>query len=108
MSNSTWTKGKSANPTGRPKGAKTKWGISDLKRALAKAAKGQDGKSLLESMCERAYKNDRIAVAILKKMLPDLKMIDAVVEYGNKGYSCLTPSDAAEQMDDATIGEKPE
>lgn len=105
--NPNWVKGKAQNPAGRPKGTKNKFSLAHLQRAMEKAKKTHSGQSLIESMCERAYTNDHVAIAILRKMLPDLRQVDAIVDVGTIGYACLTPEQACADMDAATIGTKP-
>jgi len=105
--NPKWKKGTSANPKGRPKGAKNKYGLTDLHKAMDKAAKNHDGQTLLENFCERAYSDSQCAIAILKKLLPDLKQIEATVEHGTVGYAIMTPAETCKAMNKATVGKKP-
>ena len=65
-------KGKIANPNGRPKNAEAE----ELRVALKKAHTKR-GLSILEHFVERAYKNDKVLVAVMKKLIADKSYIDA-------------------------------
>lgn len=54
------------NPKGRPKSPE----IEELRQAIEKARKAKD-KSILEHFVERAYKNDQVLVALIKKLIAD-------------------------------------
>jgi hypothetical protein len=58
------------NANGRPPRPE----IAQLRKALEKVAKDQDS-DLLEHFVKRAYKNDRVLVALAKKIIPDLSAI---------------------------------
>lgn len=105
--NPNWTKGKGGNPGGRPKGSKNKFSIADLVKALNRAKEKNNGVSLLDHVCENAYKDNHLAVCILKKMLPDLKQVEALIDVEQVGYATLTPEQACAQMDADTVGGKP-
>ena len=62
-----WKKGESGNPKGRPR----KPEIELLREALEKA-KNKYGKEFLEHFVDLAYKNDNVAVALARKLLPDM------------------------------------
>jgi hypothetical protein len=67
-----WMKGQSGNPKGRVK--------SDARKLLeeAVAAEGKKRKkSIYQHMVERAYEDDTVLVALVRKLLPDLRMVDA-------------------------------
>ena len=63
--------GQSGNPKGRP----VRPEIEEFRKALEKVSKEKD-MSLLESIIRRAYKSDVLANAALKKMLPDLNIVE--------------------------------
>ena len=61
-------KGVSGNPAGKPKGALSE--ITLLKKAIAKVENNKKI-SLYEHAIERAYVNDSVLIAILKKLIAD-------------------------------------
>ena len=72
--NPNWKKGQSGNPDGRPKGT-TRTNL--LMDAIAQVEKRKKKKFLLHAI-EQAYEDPKIMVAILKKIIPDLKAIEVV------------------------------
>ena len=66
--NPQWTKGVSGNPGGRPKNTE----MAALRRALKYSAKKDNKGSLLRHFVERAYVDDRVLIALMKKLLPDM------------------------------------
>jgi hypothetical protein len=71
MANPNWIKGVSGNPFGRPKSPERE----ELRKALEYAQKTQD-KSFLQHFVNRAFENDAVAIALAKKLLPDLEEKD--------------------------------
>ncbi|MBN2457295.1 MAG: hypothetical protein JXB29_12295 [Sedimentisphaerales bacterium] len=63
--------GNPGNPKGRPK----KPEIDALRVALKKAAEKYD-KTLLDHAIERAYTDNNVLIAILRKLLPDLRSVE--------------------------------
>ena len=72
--NGRFSKGYSGNPKGRP----NKPEVEQLREALERA-KQKRGKDFLDHLVDRAYESDTIAVALGKKVLPDLKAVEASV-----------------------------
>jgi len=71
--------GECGNPNGRPKGSKNHYSIAELWQAI-KEVEGKKGKKkLLEVFVEQAYDNPTIMVALMKKLLPDLRSIEGMV-----------------------------
>jgi len=104
--NPNWVKGKSGNPTGRPTGSTGRFSVKALHEALAKV-EAEKGESFLENVIRRAYTEDSVAIALLRKLLPDLKQIAATLERADGLYATMTPDEAARAMDADTLGEKP-
>lgn len=70
---SAWKPGQSGNPQGRPKGTKERDYMLEAKLAVEKAEK----KSIYQYAFERAFKDDRVLIAMLKKLVPDMAYIDS-------------------------------
>lgn len=71
---------KNTKKIGRPKGSHTPTG--DLNRALQKVSKRR-GESFYERVCDAAWDNPALMVAILRKLIPDLKQVDQRIEVPN-------------------------
>jgi len=65
---------------GRQKGSKNRYSITELWDAI-KVVEGSRGKKkkLLVAFVEQAYDNPAIMVALMKKLLPDLKAIEGMI-----------------------------
>ena len=78
-----FVKGQSGNPTGKNAGCKP---YLELIKELA-ATKKSKGKSLIKHAIERAYTNDKVLVAVLKKIIPDKVQSDLDVGLSFKEIS---------------------
>jgi len=77
---SRWVKGQSGNPNGRPKGSKNKFSIKRLTEALERMADTAGYDSTYDKVAEQFFKNDHVLIAMMKKLLPDLKSLEARIE----------------------------
>jgi hypothetical protein len=66
-----WKPGQSGNPAGRPPNPEAQ----QLRDAIATVEKRKKKKWLI-TLVERSYDNDALAIAILKKLIPDLQHND--------------------------------
>ena len=77
--NPNWKKGVSDNPKGRPTGT-TRTNL--LMDAIAKVEKQKGKKKFLIHAVEQAYTDTKVLVAILKKIIPDLKAVEITGQEG--------------------------
>lgn len=74
LNKTSWKPGQSGNPSGRPKSKIT----TALENAI-REAEVRNNKSLLEHFVERAYVDDTVLIALMRKILPDVKYVAADV-----------------------------
>jgi len=65
-----------ANPTGRPRNPE----FAALRKAIAKVESEEDKISIFEHFVQEAYRDHTVLIALLRKMLPDLKQIEADIK----------------------------
>lgn len=70
-----WKRGESGNPKGRNKGTKNLVTQQEFIQALRNVEKKRKI-NVLERFFERALKSDAVLVAVMKKLVPDLKALD--------------------------------
>lgn len=109
---------------GRPKNAKDKFSVCELKKAFERAEKNCHkllcarnsrppqkcdcgGVSIYDWLAKKAYEDHTLAVALLKKIMPDMRQVEVIRQYEG-GYATMTPAEACAAMDAATMGEKPD
>lgn len=71
-----WKKGQSGNPFGRQKGIRSE--AEKLRQAVKKVEK-ERGVDFYQHFCERALEDNHILIALMKKLVPDMKQIDSEV-----------------------------
>lgn len=64
-----WEKGQSGNPAGRTPGSKNKVSC-DLREAIKEIEK-KHKYTLFEQFVARAYRSDKVLIALIKKLVPD-------------------------------------
>ena len=79
LTKTSWKKGQSGNPNGRPKKPEI-----DALRTAIKVVEKENDMTLLEHFVRRAYENDSVLVALCKKFLPDMKSIEGGIEVRHK------------------------
>lgn len=67
-----WKKGQSGNPLGRQKGIRSE--AEKLRQAVKKVEK-ERGVDFYQYFCERALEDNHILIALMKKLVPDMKQI---------------------------------
>lgn len=72
-------KGEINNPGGRKKGVPNK--RTELLNAIT-YVQGKEGKKLLVHAVEQAYQDNSLLIAILKKLIPDLKAVEVTGKDG--------------------------
>jgi wyosine [tRNA(Phe)-imidazoG37] synthetase (radical SAM superfamily) len=91
-----WQKGQSGNPSGRPRGLKSKYS-RELEAAIENVEKSKDQKLLVRAV-EMAYEDSRMMIAILKKILPDTRYVEADVRSGHDDWVKLLEEEALESV----------
>ena len=72
-----WKKGQSGNPFGRQKGIRSE--AEKLRQAVKKVEK-ERGVDFYQHFCERALEDNHILIALMKKLVPDMKQIEQSVD----------------------------
>ena len=72
---------------GRPKGNTSKYTPAALQASFKKAAKKHGGVAFLDHITDQAYTNPHIAIALIRKLMPDLKSLDVVMGVLNANLS---------------------
>ncbi len=84
---------------GMKKGFKSGYSRETIEAAFEAAKVKHGGVSLLEHLCELAYQDDKIAVAMLKKLVPDLRSLQLQVEPADMGeYGSMTTAEIGRDM----------
>jgi len=103
--NPNWLRGNSGNPKGRPKKAE----IDKLRKAL-EYGEQKFGKDIFYHAIERAFKNDQVLIALLKKLVPDklegvgfdtkiiFNQIKQIIENANRNNRTPESSDRPETL----------
>ncbi len=65
---------------GRKKGQKKKYTREVIEAIFKKAEKKHDGVSILEHLCNLAYEDNAIAIAMLRKLVPDLRSLELQID----------------------------
>ena len=96
-----------ASPPGRPKKMPARWEkgsqIDELKRAMIRAAKKHGNTTLLDRFVEEAYKDNKVSVAVIKKILPDIASKDINVNNSGKVIVEYISNINRKLLDDPTI-----
>ncbi len=67
-----WKPGQSGNPLGRPKNSAK----DELDRSIRRV-QDKKNKKLLDHFVERAYEDNTVLIAVIKKLVPDIKFIES-------------------------------
>jgi len=72
-------KGQSGNPAGKPKGCVSSFTLAELRKAIERVEKQDKKDKLLEHFVRRAWEDDRVLIALIKKLIPDKQHIEMPV-----------------------------
>jgi len=76
-----YMKGECPNPTGRPLDGTTH--LAHLLAAVRKV-ESRENKNLLEHFVERAFRTDKVLIAVMKKLIPDLQSISVSPDFNKE------------------------
>lgn len=93
-----WKPGQSGNPKGRPKTP----AISLLRKAMGEVEL-EKRKSFFKHVVERAYKSDVVAVAIMRKIVPDIQDLKVEGQMTLKDIMSTMIHGATESGDDDDV-----
>lgn len=79
---------------------------SDLLSALAKDKSEHDGQSIIEYFIGVARQDNTVLIALMRKILPDLRQIEATIEHSDNEWADRTPRDIVNDMDNLTTGDE--
>ncbi len=79
-----WQKGQSGNPKGRPPRPE----IQQLREAIERVQKKKKV-DLLEHMVERAYEDNKVLIALAKKIVPDLSTVSGDLNIRQRIIKCI-------------------
>jgi len=85
-------KGQSGNPEGRPKGSITEVVDQALEEVATKK-----GKTIFQHLVERAYVSDRVAIALMNKLIPNAKPKEIEEQEDSKMEFVITYAETTEE-----------
>ena len=95
-----------AKTGGKRRGYKSFFTVAALEKSFKKARKNHKDVSFLDYLANLAYEDHVVAIALFRKLMPDLKTIEQITQVADGLYATLSPAEAATRMDDATVGGK--
>lgn len=96
------------NYKGRQKESRIIYTEENIRKALSDAKQKHNDVDLLTHLVNKAYTDTKIAIAILKKILPDLTHLEVLDPLRNGEWGAMTPAEACKKMDQSTVPFKPE
>ena len=102
-----FTSGQSGNPDGRPKGSKSE--LTKLRDAVKrieaeKSLKRKKEWRLYDHFIRQAVEDNSVLIALLKKLVPDLKQIDGTIERKSLSLIGITLDPDVQALVSAFIG----
>ena len=92
---------------GIEKGYKYDFTLSALKDALSKDKDKHNGETILDYFIKKAREDNKVLIALVKKILPDLRGDTLIIEPKGE-WATKTPAQIAEEMTKSTVGDLPD